>query len=122
MGVYMNEQRPVPSTLQVLSPDEGRLRRFLKNYYAPALTNKWVKVGVIAVLFGWAGLSGWCASLLGIKNCLCLIFFFISHVLQLTPQQQSAEPGNGAGAEALAVARRQEEASRENNPAAAGVD
>jgi len=31
-------------------------------------------------------------------------FFFISHIIQLTPQQQSTEPRNSAGAEALAVA------------------
>jgi len=39
-----------------------------------------------------------------------LTFFYI---IQLTPQQQSAEPRNSAGAEALAVARRPKEASRE---------
>ena len=33
--------------------------------------------------------------------------------MQLAPQQQSAEPRNSAGAEALAVARRPKEASRE---------
>jgi len=38
---------------------------------------------------------------------------FISRVIQLTPQQQSAEPRNSASAEALAVARRPKEASRE---------
>jgi len=37
--------------------------------------------------------------------------FFISRSIQLTPQQHSAEPRNSAGAEALAVARRPEEAS-----------
>jgi len=41
------------------------------------------------------------------------IFVYLSHVLQLTPQQQSAEPRNSAGAEALAVARRPKEASRD---------
>jgi len=49
-------------------------------------------------------------------------FFLISHFIQLTPKQQSAEPRNSAGAEALAVARRPYEASRENNPAAAGIE
>jgi len=34
---------------------------------------------------------------------------FISHIIQLTPHQQSAEPKNSAGAEALAVARRPKE-------------
>jgi len=43
-------------------------------------------------------------------------FFFISRILQLTPRQQSAEPRNSAGAEALAVARRPKEASREKRP------
>ena len=38
---------------------------------------------------------------------LVLLFFLgnISHIIQLTPQQQSAETRNSAGAEALAVAR-----------------
>jgi len=40
-------------------------------------------------------------------------FWYISHIIQLTPQQQSAESRNSAGAEALAVARRPKEASRE---------
>jgi len=40
------------------------------------------------------------------------IYLSISHVIQITPQQQSAEPRNSAGAEALAVARRPKEASR----------
>ena len=39
--------------------------------------------------------------------CVCL-----SHITQLTPQQQSAEPRNSAGAEALAVVIRPKEASR----------
>jgi len=39
--------------------------------------------------------------------------YIISHIIQLTPQQQSAEPRNSASAEALAVARRPKEASRE---------
>jgi len=39
--------------------------------------------------------------------------FLVSHIIQLTPQQQSAESRNSAGAEALAVARRPKEASRE---------
>jgi len=47
----------------------------------------------------------------------CYFYFilsnYISRVIQLTPQQQSAEPRNSAGAEALAVARRPKEASRE---------
>jgi len=41
----------------------------------------------------------------------CFYFWYISHIIQLTPQQQSAEPRNSAGAEALAVARRPEVAS-----------
>jgi len=41
--------------------------------------------------------------------CVCVI----SHIIRLTPQQQSAESRNRAGAEALAVARRPKEASRE---------
>ena len=44
--------------------------------------------------------------------CVCVC---ISHIIQLTPQQQSAEPRNSAGAEALAVGRRPKEASREKN-------
>jgi len=51
-----------------------------------------------------------------------IFIFFISHIIQLTLQEQSAEPRNSAGAEALAVARRPEEASREKNPAAAGIE
>jgi len=39
-------------------------------------------------------------------------FFYLSHIIQLTPQQQSAEPRNSASAEALTVARRPKEASR----------
>jgi len=53
---------------------------------------------------------------------ILFLFLFISHVIQLTPQQQSAEPRNSAGAEALAVARRPKEASREKNPATAGIE
>ena len=45
-------------------------------------------------------------------SCLFL-YFCVSHIIQLTPQQQSAEPRNSAGAEALIVARRPNEASRE---------
>jgi len=46
--------------------------------------------------------------------CLfCLFFLYISHIIQLTPQELSAEPKNSASAEALAVARRPEDASRE---------
>ena len=43
------------------------------------------------------------------------IFFLVglSHSMQLTPHQQSAEPRNSAGAEALAVARRPKETSRQ---------
>jgi len=44
---------------------------------------------------------------------LYFFIFFISHTIQLTFQQQSAEPRNRASAEALAVARRSKEASRE---------
>jgi len=47
------------------------------------------------------------------EGALIFYFFFISHIKQLTPQQQSAEPRNSAGAEALAVAKRPTEASRE---------
>jgi len=49
---------------------------------------------------------------------------FISHVIQLEHHKRR-EPRarrNIAGAEALAVARRPEEASRERNPAAAGIE
>ena len=38
---------------------------------------------------------------------------YISHIIQLTPQELSAQPRNSASAEALAVARRPKEASRE---------
>jgi len=41
------------------------------------------------------------------------VFFCKSFITYNTPQQQSAEPRNIAGAEALAVARRPKEASRE---------
>jgi len=41
------------------------------------------------------------------------IFFYISHIIQLTPQKLSAEPRKSASAEALAVARRPNEAARE---------
>jgi len=46
---------------------------------------------------------------------LPILFFLISHIIQLTPQQQSALPRNSAGAEALAVAIRPKDASREKN-------
>ena len=46
---------------------------------------------------------------------------YISHVIQLTPQEQSAEPKDSASAEALTVARRPKEASREKTRAAAGI-
>jgi len=42
-----------------------------------------------------------------------VVVVVVSHVIQLTPQQQSAEPRNSAGAEALAVARGPKEASGE---------
>ena len=44
---------------------------------------------------------------------MLFLFLYLSHILQLTPQQQGAEPRNSAGAEALAVARRPKETSRE---------
>jgi len=40
-------------------------------------------------------------------------FCYISHIIQLTPQEQSAEPKNSARAKALTVARRPKEASSE---------
>lgn len=46
----------------VAGPPEGRLRRALSNWYAPALSKKPVKVAVIVVAVAWAGISGWCAS------------------------------------------------------------
>jgi len=50
----------------------------------------------------------------------CLFFLFISHVIQLKHhKRREPRARNIAGAEALAVARRPEEASRERNPAAA---
>jgi len=45
----------------------------------------------------------------------------VSHIIQLTPQEQSAEPNNIASAEALTVARRPKESSREKTLAAAGI-
>jgi len=48
--------------------------------------------------------------------CVFLVFLcslFISHIIQLTPQELSAEPKNSASAEMLTVARRPKEASRE---------
>ena len=53
---------------------------------------------------------------LGFVFCLC-----ISHSIQLTRQELSAEPKNSASAEALTVARRPKEASREKIRAAAGI-
>jgi len=50
------------------------------------------------------------------------VFILILYIIQLTPPQQSAEPRNSAGAEALAVAIRPKEASREKDPAAAGIE
>ena len=50
-----------------------------------------------------ASANGWTFRFL--ESFFCFLGF-ISHVIQLTPQQQSAEPRNSAGAEALAVARR----------------
>jgi len=41
------------------------------------------------------------------------VLLYISHIIQLTPQELSAEPRNSASAEALPVARRPREASRE---------
>ena len=40
-----------------------------------------------------------------------LFFLYISHIIQLTPRKLSAGPRNSASAEALAVAKRPEEAS-----------
>ena len=48
-------------------------------------------------------------------GCVCVFFLYISHVIQLTPQEQSAEPKYIA---ALTVARRPKEASREKTRAA----
>jgi len=48
--------------------------------------------------------------------------FFISHVIQLYHKRREPGARNIAGAEALAVARRPEEASRERTPAAAGIE
>ena len=48
-------------------------------------------------------------------------FYGISHITQLTPQELSAELKKSASAEALTVARRQKEASREKTRAAAGI-
>jgi len=48
-------------------------------------------------------------------------FFFISHVIQHTHKRAGRRARNIVGAEALAVARRPEVASREKNPAAAGI-
>jgi len=50
------------------------------------------------------------------KHALLFLFSFLSYlspIIQLTPQQQSAEPRNSASAEVLAVARRPKEAARE---------
>ena len=41
------------------------------------------------------------------------LFLYISYIIQLLPQKLSAEPRHNASAEALAVARRPKEASRE---------
>ena len=55
--------------------------------------------------------------------CFTVMFFTlcISHIVQLTPQQQSAESRNSAGAEALAVARRPKEIGGDD-PATAGIE
>jgi len=57
-----------------------------------------------------------------VRTVLFRFLLFISRIIQLTPKQQSAESRNSAGAEALAVARRPEEASREKKTAAAGIE
>jgi len=46
---------------------------------------------------------------------------FLSHVIQHTHKRAERRARNIAGAEALAVARRPEVASREKDPAAAGI-
>jgi len=52
--------------------------------------------------------------LVGVRFVLCLyIYMNLFHSIQLTPQKLCAEPGNSASAEALLVARRQKEASRD---------
>jgi len=63
------------------------------------------------------------------KNCygdantlVYTIFIFISHIIQLKSHQQSAESRNSAGAEALAVARRPEEATTHTTTAERRVD
>jgi len=60
----------------------------------------------------------------GIDGDFFIFFSYISHIILLTPQQQSAEPRNSASAETLAVARRPKEASREKTrppPVSRGV-
>jgi len=51
--------------------------------------------------------------------CVCVC---ISHIIQLTPQERSAEPKNIASAEALTVARRPKEASWEKTRTATGIE
>jgi len=52
------------------------------------------------------------------KLVLCISFYFcISHIIQLTPPELSAEPKNSASAEALAVARRPKRAIEGEDPA-----
>jgi len=54
---------------------------------------------------------------------LNFLLLLISHVIQLKHHiRRELRARNIAGAEALARARRPEEASRERNPAAAGIE
>jgi len=62
------------------------------------------------------------AALSYIYIYIYIYVLYISHIIQLTPQQQSTEPRNSAGAGALAVARRPKEAIEGEDPAAAGIE
>ena len=46
----------------IVAPQEGRLRSFLRKFYAPLIPKRWFKIGVMVLVFGWAGFSGWAAS------------------------------------------------------------
>jgi len=63
------------------------------------------KPALLRVLGFASGSSWWCSDRLHL--------LYISHIIQRTPHNPSSEPRNRASAKALAVARREKEASRE---------
>jgi len=51
-----------------------------------------------------------------------LFFFGISHIIQLTPQQLSAEPGNSASAEGASAWPEDQKSIEGEDPAATGIE